>query len=102
MSLHEATARKGRKEPNRGAKRNSKNTPSAYGFYLSDKVEFEGRKGYVSGFAAGGVYVKDYSGGYITKAGKSYKQLPPKELKFISHCRGWQFIPSAKANGISC
>jgi len=98
-SLHEATARKGRKTPNRGAKRNPKNTPSAYGFHLNDKVEFEGRRGYVTGFTAGGVYVKDNSGGYITKAGKSYKQLPPKELKFISHCRGWQFIPSVKANG---
>lgn len=35
-SLHEATARKGRKEPNCFQKRNSKNTPFYRGFYLND------------------------------------------------------------------
>ena len=38
-SLHEATARKGRKEPNCFQKRNSKNTPFYRGFYLNDKVK---------------------------------------------------------------
>ena len=37
-SLHEATARKGRKKPNRNQTRNSKNTPYYKGFYLNDKV----------------------------------------------------------------
>lgn len=45
-SLHEATARKGRKEPNRTQKRNSKNTPYYKGFYLNDKVSVLGQEGY--------------------------------------------------------
>ena len=91
-SLHEANPRKGRKQKNTEAKRNSKNTPYQDGFYLNDRVEYNGAKGFVSGFCKNGVYVKDYNDEYITKQGKSYKQLPPKELKFISHTRGWQFI----------
>jgi len=92
-SLHEATPRKGRKEPNRTAKRNSKNTKSAYGFNLNDSVIFNGIKGFVTGFTKDGIYVKDCNNEYITKDGKSYKQLPWKELQFTKHNRGWQFIP---------
>ena len=47
-SLHEATARKGRKEPNIEAKRNSKNTPHSNGFYLNDKVKVFNKVGWIS------------------------------------------------------
>ena len=60
-SLHEATARKGRKEPNCFQKRNSKNTPFYRGFYLNDKVKVFGHEqiGYITGFTSGGAYVKN-------------------------------------------
>lgn len=63
-SLHEATARKGRKEPNCFQKRNSKNTPFYRGFYLNDKVKVfgHGQIGYITGFTSGGAYVKNVDG----------------------------------------
>lgn len=92
-SLHEATARKGRKEPNREAKRNSKNTPCSNGFYLNDKVKLFDNVGWVSGFCKGGCYVKDIQGNYITISNKSYKQVGFKNLRFMNHNNNWQFIP---------
>jgi len=92
-SLHEATPRKGRKQKNTEAKRNAKNTVYQDGFHLNDCVSYDGIMGFVTGFCKGGVYVKNVLGEYITKVGKSYKQLPPKELQFEKHTRGWQFIP---------
>ena len=93
-SLHEATARKGGKEPNRESKRNAKNTSYKFGLHLNDRVEVYGIKGFVSGFDSGSVYVKNYDGDYIKKESKSYKQIPKKDIKFISHTRGWQYIAS--------
>jgi len=90
-SLHEATPRKGRKAPNTTAKRNPKNTKRQSGLYLNDLVGCNGSKGFIAGFTTGGIYVKDLNGVYITKPGKSYKQLPSKELTFIKHTRGWQY-----------
>jgi len=92
-SLHEATARKGRKEPNREAKRNSKNTPYSNGFYLNDKVRVFGKVGWISGFCSGGCYLKDIEDNYITIPNKSYKQVGFKNIEFISHNNNWQFIP---------
>jgi hypothetical protein len=91
-SLHEATARKGRKEPNREAKRNNKNTPYSNGFYLNDKVNVFDKIGWISGFCSGGCYVKDIEDNYITMPNKNYKQVSFKNLKFISHNNNWQFI----------
>lgn len=91
-SLHEATARKGRKEPNRTQKRNSKNTPYYKGFYLNDKVSVFGQKGYISGFTNSGAYVQDENEHYITMPDKSYKQVGIKSLTFISHNNNWQYI----------
>jgi hypothetical protein len=91
-SLHEATARKGRKEPNRTQKRNSKNTPYYKGFHLNDKVSVCGQKGYISGFTSGGAYVQDENEQYITLPDKSYKQVGIKSLTFISHNNNWQYI----------
>jgi len=91
-SLHEATARKGRKEPNTTQKRNEKNTKYQKGFYLNDKVKVFGKVGFISGFCNSGCYVKDISDNYITIPDKKYKQVSFKHLEFISHNNNWQFI----------
>lgn len=91
-SLHEATARKGRKEPNRWQKRNSKNTPFYKDFYLNDKVSVLGKTGFICGFTNGGAYVKDNNGDYITLPNKSYKQVGISSLSIINHNNNWQYI----------
>ena len=91
-SLHEATPRKGRKEPNRTAKRNEKNTKFSNGLYLNDKVKVFGKIGWISGFCNGGVYVKDIEDNYITIPGKNYKQVGYKNLELINHNNNWQFF----------
>ena len=92
-SLHEATARKGRKTPNKTQKRNSKNTKYKNGYYLNDKVKLFNKVGFISGFTSGGCYVKDIENSYITIPDKTYKQVSFKHLEFISHNNNWQFIP---------
>ena len=89
-SLHEATARKGRKQPNIESKRNSKNTPYYNGFYLNDSVRLFNKRGYITGFCSGGCYVKDIQGNYITVPNKKYKQINCKYLQFIKHNNNWQ------------
>ena len=91
-SLHEANPRKGRKEPNRDAKRNAKNTKCKNGFYLNDQVKVFGKIGFISGFCNGGVYIKDIENNYITKPNKSYKQVSYRDLEFMSYNNNWQFI----------
>ena len=93
-SLHEATARKGRKKPNRTQKRNSKNTTNSNGFHLNDKVKLFDKKGYISGFTVGGCYVKDIAGNYITIPNKNYKQVSFKHLEAIDHNNNWQYEQS--------
>lgn len=91
-SLHEAIPRKGRKEPNRTQKRNSKNTKYRNGFYLNDKVKVFGKVGFITGFTNGGAYIQDIEGNYITIPNKSYKQVSFKYIEFINHNNNWQFI----------
>ena len=92
-SLHEATARKGRKEPNRTQRRNAKNTKESKGFFLNDKVQIYGQTGFISGFTGKTMcYVKDIDGEYITKPGKTYKQVSLKECTLISHNNNWQMM----------
>ena len=91
-SLHEATARKGRKEPNRTQNRNSKNTPSHQGYYLNDKVNVLGQTGYITGFTSGGAYIKDKDDNYITLPNKSYKQVSISKLQLLHHNNNWQYI----------
>ena len=96
-SLHEATARKGRKTNNTTQKRNSKNTKKIthkkYGiFYLNDKVKLFGKIGFISGFTGSSVYVKDIDGKYIMIPNKSYKQVSLKYIEKINHNNNWQFI----------
>lgn len=96
-SLHEATIRKGRKKPNREARRNNKNTKYSNGFYLNDKVKMLGKTGFISGFCSGGIYVKDIEGNYITLPGRNYKQVGYKYLELLSHNGNWQFIPHLRS-----
>ena len=70
-SLHEETPRKGRKEPNRKAARNGKNTKAvtftkrrggkktSVTACLFDRVELNGKKGWISGFTGTSCYMKD-------------------------------------------
>ena len=91
-SLHEATARKGRKTQNTTQKRSSKNTKYQKGYYLNDKVRAFGKVGFISGFTSGGCYIKDIEGNYITTPDKNYKQVSFKHLEFICHNNNWQFV----------
>ena len=92
-SLHEATPRKGRKEPNRLAKRNEKNTKQVIcknkTYHLYDKVLVDGQIGFITGFSSSCAYVQNFDGEYITKIGKTYKQVPLSELKVIDHNNNW-------------
>ena len=96
-SLHEATARKGRKEPNRTAKRNCKNTVSVtIGrkgcrriFFVYDKVVYRGQTGWISGFTGQSAYVKDKNNRYIKAPGKAYNQVNLSKLKVVSHNHNW-------------
>lgn len=91
-SLHEETARKGRKEPNREAKRNSKNTKEIINkeqkWCLWDKVLVEGKTGYISGFTGKMVYVQNIVGKYIQTSPK-YKQISVDKLKLVSRNNNW-------------
>ena len=98
-SLHEAIPRKGRKEPNRTQKRNSKNTKYRNGFYLNDKVKVFGKVGFITGFTNGGAYIQDIEGNYITIPNKSYKQVSFKHIEFINHNNNWQFISHLQKMG---
>lgn len=91
-SLHEATARKGRKKPNRNQTRNSKNTPYYKGFYLNDKVSVFGKSGYITGFTSNAAYIKDENNDYITLPNKTYKQVSINKMKLECHNNNWQYI----------
>lgn len=92
-SLHEATARKGRKEKNTTQKRNEKNTKQVNGFFLNDKVSVFKKTGFITGFTGkNGAYVKDIEGNYLTVPTKTYKQVPLSELTFVCHNNNWQMI----------
>ena len=96
-SLHEATARKGRREPNRTVKRNRKNTASVMirregnrrTFFVYDRVVYRGQTGWISGFTGQSAYVKDKNDRYINAPGKAYNQVNLSELKVISHNHNW-------------
>ena len=83
-SLHEATPRKGRKTPNRTARRNVKNIPYVGRFHLFDRVGFNGKKAYITGFTGKSAYIVDFAGDYITEPGKNYKQVSLSKLELLS------------------
>ncbi|WP_129729066.1 hypothetical protein [Ectobacillus funiculus] len=90
-SLHEATARKGRKEKNTQSKRNEKNTKSVSSWHLNDKVRVFGQVGWISGFSGQTCYVKNIQGDYVTVPDKTYKQVSFNHLELICHNNNWQF-----------
>lgn len=83
-TLHEAIPRKGRKMPNRTAKRNVKNIPCVGRFHVYDKVEFNGKKAFIKSFTGKSAYIVDFDGKYITESGKNYKQITLSKLKLLS------------------
>ena len=83
-SLHEATPRRGRRTPNRTARRNVKNIPYVGKFHVYDKVEFNSKKAFISGFTGKAAYIVDFGGEYITEPGKTYKQVSLSKLRIIS------------------
>ena len=98
-SLHEATPRKGRKEPNRHQKRYVKNTPYADSrtedkrFYLGDKVSRASQTGYISGFSGIMAYVADEKCKpmeFINSKGVSRRQTNLSELEVRYHTNGWR------------
>lgn len=83
-SLHEVNPRKGRKAPNREAKRNCKNVKSIKGFSVWDTVEYRGKQGFISGFTGGfGARIVDWDGNYIMPEGKTYNHIQLTQLKLI-------------------
>lgn len=86
-SLHEATARKGRKKPNVNSKRNNKNTKEitvkGRKFALWDKVRIGNKTGYISGFTGKSCYIQDIDGNYMDIDGKTYKQISASKIKRI-------------------
>ncbi len=97
-SLHEATARKGRKTKNTMQKRNVKNKPFSKGLYLNDEVVYQSQKGFVSGFVGSTmVYLKGLDGQYLTHPKKRYKQVNIKACRFVRHNNNWQFIPRLRS-----
>lgn len=91
-SLHEATARKGRKTKNITSKRNEKNTKQLKEFFLNDKVSIYGKVGYITGFTGkSSAYVKTIHNKYITVPNKTYKQVSLSRLKRMCHNNNWQF-----------
>jgi len=85
-SLHEATARKGRKAPNQTQKRNNKNVFTLKGFRRWDAVKYKGRTGFISGFSgSSGCRVVDIQGNYIKNPAKKYTQVNLRDVTLI--CR---------------
>ena len=91
-SLHEATARKGRKMPNVTSKRNAKNTKYAKGFWLNDyvKIKDSNKKGYISSFMSKGAIVRlrNIFGEYVSNTDKNYTSV--KNIELITHHNTWQ------------
>ena len=90
-SLHEATARKGRKLKNITSKRNEKNTKQVGNWCLNDQVRLFGQVGWISGFSGKSCYLKDINGNYITIPNKTYKQVNLSSLELICRNNNWQY-----------
>ena len=91
-SLHEATIRKGIKEPNRTQKRHCKNTKRFKSWCLNDEVIVFSKKGYISGFGGSTVYIKDLFDNYMKDGNKKNTQISAKKLKLVSHNNNWKYI----------
>ncbi len=91
-SLHEAVARRGRKQPNKTSKRNEKNTKQilhkGMRWCIWDKVRIGDQIGFISGFTGSMVYVQDIECNYIQVSTK-YKQISTDNIKLISRNNNW-------------
>ena len=99
-SLHEASPRKGRKEPNVLAKRNEKNTREvttrlgrkkdspSFTYHLWDKVLINGQTAWIKGFTGSSAYLVDKEGNYLACSSK-YRQFPLTKLQFVHHNNNW-------------
>ena len=91
-SLHEEIPRRGRKEPNRTAKRNNKNTKQIEDqtkrWCLWDKVRLDEKIGFISGFTGKMVYLQNYDGQYLQVSSK-YKQVSVDKLSLIERNNNW-------------
>ena len=83
-SFHEATARRGRKQPNITQKRNFKNVFRVNDFRKWDTVKLFGQIGFISGFTVSSAYVKDIHDEYIKQPNKSYKQVSLSKMQRLS------------------
>lgn len=91
-SLHEATPRKGRKEPNVRAIRNKKNTTHVNGFKLWDSVLANGQKLFICGFTGSSAYLVDQDGHYVSPPGKTYKQWTLSNLSRLHPNGNWLMV----------
>ena len=92
--------RNGRKEPNRTASRNNKNTKAvtftkkrggkktSVTACLFDRVDLNGKKGWISGVTGTSCYMKDAEDNYIRTSGK-YNQVSLSKLRILHHCGNW-------------
>lgn len=96
-SLHEQTARKGRKNPNITQKRNSKNTPEVKGFILGMHVSLGNEIGYISGFSGESAYIKDKNDKYILYNPKR-KQVALSKLNKINYNNNWVKFTSVNSS----
>ncbi len=80
-SLHEATARKGRRQPNTTQKRNNKNIYQVKNFKKWDCIRVFGKSGFISGFTGTSAYIIDIDGNYIKPPNKSYQQITLSKMK---------------------
>lgn len=99
-SLHEETPRRGRKEPNRTAARNSKNTKAvtvtkrrwkekvSVTACLFDRVELNGKKGWITGFTGKACRIADTEGNYVTATDK-YTQVNISSIRILHHTGNW-------------
>ena len=89
-SLHEANPRKGRRQPNREAKRNAKNTKRVKNVCLLDKVVNQGNIGIVTGFGAHGCRALKTDGSYLGASSKNKQPvLPVGQVAVLHHNNGW-------------
>ena len=89
-SLHEANPRKGRKQPNREAKRNAKNTKRIRNVCLLDKVMYQSNVGIVTGFSSLGCRAIKSDGSYLgTDAKRKQPVLPVGRVIVLHHNNNW-------------
>ena len=58
-------------------------------FYIYDRVSYNGKAGWISGFTGTSAYVKDENNEYIKYENATYNQIKLKDLEVISHNNNW-------------